>query len=305
MRTAWLLALALLVGGCAQNPVKPDYYAMKLEADEAYRQGDFPAALKAYRLLVEEVPREADLWFKLGNIYTRLGKPEAAVTAYREALVREPELAKAWNNLGVVHMRQAVNAYLQLCHHAKPGDALCGRAQRLVAGVNALLAPPSTPVAVTPDAPEPEAPATPGSEESPLTPAGEKDTAPTVEEPAMEGTAPESVPSEPQTRGLEWLAGQDPGTYFVQLSSGFSAKPSLDLAQQFALSGDRHHLFTARNSQGEVYFQLLQGPFADYDSALAAIEALPAGLAALRPTIRRSASLQALRGLQAGEQATP
>ncbi len=144
-RIAAVALVAALVGGCAQGLVRPDYYALKLGADDAYHAGDYAAAQAHYRVLVEAVPREADPWFKLGNIHARLGQPEAAVAAYQEALLRDPQLGKAWNNLAVIHLRQAVNAYLQLCRHTEPGAPLCARARTMISGVNGLLEPDAEP----------------------------------------------------------------------------------------------------------------------------------------------------------------
>lgn len=324
MRSVPLLAVALsLLAGCAHQPEKPEYYAIKEQADAAYKEGDYQKALEKYRIVVDEVPAEAGPWFRLGNVHTKLGRPDAAIAAYQEALVREPGLGKAWNNMGVVHLRQAVNAYMQLCQHAEPGDRLCQRAQRLVDGINALLTgaagrPDSVPQpaeAAAPartrterDAPEPapeerlEPESRSATQPAPKTardepfPAGPAATAPVPKEPSSVAT---SSPDAPALRDLEWLAQQAPDAFFVQLSSGFASGPLLRLAQRFNLSGDDHHVFTAANSSGRPYFQLLHGPFTDYDAARAAVEALPPPLAKLDPTIRRAGSLQALRGLEA------
>ncbi|HKJ76400.1 MAG TPA: SPOR domain-containing protein, partial [Gammaproteobacteria bacterium] len=248
-------------------------------------------------------------------------------------------LGKAWNNMGVVHLRQAVNAYMQLCQHAEPGDRLCERAQQLVDGINVLLtgspdrpdsvpqpaeAAASTRTRTERAAPEPArekrldpepAPSPPpepasrsAAQPAPKTdrdetsPAGPAAAAPAPKEPSSVATRP---PDAPALRDVEWLAQQAPDAFFVQLSSGFASGPLLRLAQRLDLSGDDHHVFTAANSSGRVYFQLLHGPFTDYDAARVAVEALPPPLEKLDPTIRRAGSLQALRGLEAAGDPSP
>ncbi len=92
------------------------------EAAAAYEQQDWAAAEVLYAELVTLLPQNAEYWFRLGNCYTRTGKPDEAVVAYREALVRDPELSKAWYNMGLVQLRQSVNSFQQMSQYAEAGS---------------------------------------------------------------------------------------------------------------------------------------------------------------------------------------
>ena len=83
---------------------------------------DWAAAEVLYAELVTLLPQNAEYWFRLGNCYTRTGKPDEAVVAYREALVRDPELSKAWYNMGLVQLRQSVNSFQQMSQYAEAGS---------------------------------------------------------------------------------------------------------------------------------------------------------------------------------------
>lgn len=141
-----LAAALLALGGCAAAnlPVpgagSPDPFALRKQANEAYDAQRWDEAGKLYRRLVDAVPADAEGWFRLGNVYARLGRPDQAVGAYREALLRQPGNAKAWHNMGLVQLRQAANSYREMLDYTDPGDPLHAQAGYLFKAITALLA---------------------------------------------------------------------------------------------------------------------------------------------------------------------
>jgi cytochrome c-type biogenesis protein CcmH/NrfG len=142
----WSLTLAAcLLSGCqAQQNLRPDspagnVFELQQRAQQAYAEGDWLTAERAYRDLTRQVPREVEPWFRLGNIYAHLEQPEHALAAYKEVLVRDPRNSKTWHNMGVVQLRQATGSFLTLEQVAEPDDPLKQRATQLLDAVSQLL----------------------------------------------------------------------------------------------------------------------------------------------------------------------
>jgi cytochrome c-type biogenesis protein CcmH/NrfG len=129
MKKVFLFLMIFFVMACA--PAKKDLWSLRDEAAQAYTAGDLETAERGFKTLTERVPGDSDFWFRLGNVYARLHKPEDAVRAYSEALLRNPQNAKAWHNMGIVYLRQAANAFTQLLSRPDDGDALYQRTARL------------------------------------------------------------------------------------------------------------------------------------------------------------------------------
>lgn len=145
-RSAMLLLPVLLLAGCQpQQNVRPESVAngnaveLQQQARQAYSEGNWAEAEKAYAALTREVPREAEPWFRLGNVYARLDQPGRAVAAYQEALLRAPDNGKAWHNMGIIQLRQAMNSFLHLQNVTEPGDPLNERAQAMLETVTRIL----------------------------------------------------------------------------------------------------------------------------------------------------------------------
>ncbi len=117
-----------------------DYLAMQEEAEAAYRKKQYDIAEKKYIKIARAVPKDADAWFKLGNIYARTNRPDLSIKAYREAVIREPSLLKAWHNMGIIHIRLATTAYISLQEHAGRNEPLRESAIQRVMQLNELLA---------------------------------------------------------------------------------------------------------------------------------------------------------------------
>lgn len=149
-RSVLLLLPVMILAGCQPQNVRPDAAgagdnnsgnAIELQqrAYQAYQQGDWQAAEKAYVALTRQVPQEAEPWFRLGNVYAHLEQPGQAVAAYQEALVRDPGHGKAWHNMGIVQLRQAMNSFLHLQNATEAGDPLNARAQTMLDTVTRIL----------------------------------------------------------------------------------------------------------------------------------------------------------------------
>jgi len=120
IKNLFIITLFLLSGGCAAfHGPAVDTMA---EAKRLYEQGAYAQALTHYQELVRSTPKDGELWFRLGNCYTRTGQAEAAVEAYRNALLREPTMGKAWYNLGQSHLNMALKAYIDADRYMRVDD---------------------------------------------------------------------------------------------------------------------------------------------------------------------------------------
>lgn len=146
IRVPLFLLIVFALAGCALErnarpdaAVPDDLRQVEVLAMDAYRRGDWAEAERFYTELGRRVPAEAEVWFRLGNIHARLGRPEEAITAYREALVRDPESAKAWYNMGVLQVRQAMNSFARMQGHVGPEAPLHEQSMRVYEGLKALV----------------------------------------------------------------------------------------------------------------------------------------------------------------------
>lgn len=121
-----VLTMILLVGCVSTVPHKEvaAILALQQQAEAAYAQGDMAQALSSYRVLLDAMPGDTTIWFRLGNIYARLDQPQDAVAAYRQVLQRDAVHAKAWHNLGVVLLQQAQEAFSRSEQTARGDDML-------------------------------------------------------------------------------------------------------------------------------------------------------------------------------------
>jgi tetratricopeptide (TPR) repeat protein len=101
----------------AGDPLLADLEALRSGAwadlgagEAAFRQGDFPAAVAAFRRAAEAQPANALVWTNLGSALFRSGDADGAVAAYRQALERDPANAAARFNLGTVLARRGDDA---------------------------------------------------------------------------------------------------------------------------------------------------------------------------------------------------
>ncbi|WP_297526575.1 tetratricopeptide repeat protein [Thiohalobacter sp.] len=139
---ALLLAASLLAGCPATAPVRStDLMDLQREAAAAYQAEQWEQALPAYQTLTRRVPRDPELWFRLGNVHARLRQPEEAVAAWQHALTLNPRDGRAWHNIGITRLRQAANAFTQMAQSLPPDDPLQPRALELAEQVLNILEP--------------------------------------------------------------------------------------------------------------------------------------------------------------------
>lgn len=109
-----LLVLILLIAfsmvGCAGKEVT----TQRSEAYQAYQNGDYEMAAQKFESLVGEIPKDAELWFRLGNSYAKAKQPQKAIEAYENALLRDPEMAKAWHNKGIIYLQRALKSFVDM-----------------------------------------------------------------------------------------------------------------------------------------------------------------------------------------------
>lgn len=124
-RLSILLSVCLLLAGCvaAGNP-KVDYSLDEQlsRADQAYREARLEDAEPIYRQISLSHPELKDVWFRLGNIYTRQIQLDAAVRAYERVIQLDPNDGRAWYNLSLVRVKQATGT-LESASQALPADS--------------------------------------------------------------------------------------------------------------------------------------------------------------------------------------
>lgn len=112
------LFVSVSISGCAVTNV----VAEREEAYKAYIAGDYEEAAKKFEILAGQIPKDAELWFRLGNSYAKGQQPKKAVEAYENALLRNPALAKAWHNKGLIHLQQALKSYTDMQMYVPADD---------------------------------------------------------------------------------------------------------------------------------------------------------------------------------------
>ena len=111
MRRLWVL-LVICVAGCATNrPEEVNYtFDQQMErADIAYREARLQDAEQIYRAITEDHPYLKDVWFRLGNIYTRQNQLDAAIRSYERALQLDVNDGRCWYNLSLVYLKKSVS----------------------------------------------------------------------------------------------------------------------------------------------------------------------------------------------------
>ncbi len=131
---AALAALALLVAGCAATgPERPGTPAAdtgtlerRLEADAAYRAGEWQRARTAYRAVLAARPDDHEARLRLGNIALHEGRTGDAMRHYRAILAADPRHRRARYNLAMLHLAEAERAlqlYLASARAPEAADA--------------------------------------------------------------------------------------------------------------------------------------------------------------------------------------
>ncbi|MDC0068009.1 tetratricopeptide repeat protein [Gammaproteobacteria bacterium] len=137
----FLIGCVFFLTGCAASPPSNEAAIRTAlqQATSAYAAGDYGRAVKSYRQLTDLLPKDAELWFRLGNAYARQGNSAQALDAYAEALVRNPQDGRAWHNRGIVQLEMAASNYTEAIATLKAGDPMLPVAERAAEEILLLL----------------------------------------------------------------------------------------------------------------------------------------------------------------------
>src|SRR3990172_13168226 len=86
------------------------------DGTNAYKKGDYEAALTAFKKVTEMNPDYYDAWIGIGNSLFSLGRFNDAIEAFDVAIRVNPDKFEAWNNKGLLSLRlrkypEAVDAF--------------------------------------------------------------------------------------------------------------------------------------------------------------------------------------------------
>ena len=87
------------------TPVSVEVVNMVNQASELRKQGKWQDAQTILLKALQMAPKEAALYYNLGNTYAGQNKLNEAVTAYAKAISLKSEFAQAYYNLGIVYQR--------------------------------------------------------------------------------------------------------------------------------------------------------------------------------------------------------
>ncbi|MGB3224060.1 MAG: tetratricopeptide repeat protein [Desulforhopalus sp.] len=133
-RLAAILLILVLTGCAAKTSTSTQQMALT-----AYQSGDYDQASKLFKQLTDDIPKDAELWFKLGNSYAREKKPQQAIEAYQNALLRAPDMTKAWYNMGIIQMQIALKTFIDMGKYSQSVDAASSRGKKMREGLMLLL----------------------------------------------------------------------------------------------------------------------------------------------------------------------
>ncbi|MBB1521162.1 tetratricopeptide repeat protein [Aquipseudomonas guryensis] len=123
MRSLMICCLLAALAGCAGFPgERGDLLDRQRQASEAYAAGDYARASLEYRYLSEQLPKDADLRYRLGNSLAQEGEVDGAMQAYREALLRDSKHAKAWHNLIYLQLQGVGQSVAEMYLHIDRND---------------------------------------------------------------------------------------------------------------------------------------------------------------------------------------
>jgi tetratricopeptide (TPR) repeat protein len=125
VRAIALFSCALLAA-CASTPpeerVNYSFDEQLQRANVAYEQARLQDAEQIYRSITDTHPYLKDVWFRLGNIYTRENQLDAAIRAYEKALQLDLNDGRSWYNLSLVYLKKSVST-LEAALQTLPPDS--------------------------------------------------------------------------------------------------------------------------------------------------------------------------------------
>lgn len=135
LQASFLMLAVLVFSGCATKNLMVE----RQGAYQAYQEEDYGAAAEKFEELVGAIPKDAELWFRLGNSYAKISLPEKAINAYQNALLRDPKMGKAWYNMGLVHLQAALKSFVDMDSYVAENDPAAKRGELMREGIFSLL----------------------------------------------------------------------------------------------------------------------------------------------------------------------
>lgn len=109
-------------GGTQENATLEELGRWRAIADSAYAQQQYKRAINYYKKISVVVPQDAEIWFRTGNAYNRLGDTANALSAYKEVLIRDNTYSKAWYNSSMIQLKIAAETFQEAARHLKSDD---------------------------------------------------------------------------------------------------------------------------------------------------------------------------------------
>ena len=101
------VCLSFFFGACQKKPdIHPAVAELILQAETAFRNGYYNAALAITDSSLVNSPHSADIHFLRGRVFTKLARLNEAEVAYRTVLSLNPNYQGAWFNMGTNSIRQ-------------------------------------------------------------------------------------------------------------------------------------------------------------------------------------------------------
>lgn len=147
--SAFFVVVSLTLGGCANMPYGSSHvetqpgssasYNLRQQAARAYQESRWIEAVRLYQNVVEQVPTDADAWFRLGNTYAQQGAFQRAIHAYENSLTHNSEQPKAWFNLSTAYLLNAQSAMRSAHAQLRSGDPAKGLIAERLHSLNGLV----------------------------------------------------------------------------------------------------------------------------------------------------------------------
>ena len=101
------VCLSFFFSACQKNPgIDPAVAGLIFQAETAFRNGYYNAALAITDSALVNSPHAADIHFLRGRVFTKLARLNEAEVAYRTVLSLNPNYQGAWFNIGTNSIRQ-------------------------------------------------------------------------------------------------------------------------------------------------------------------------------------------------------
>lgn len=153
-RTVALLILVLILPGCVTNqnaawgskgsisssPYAAEHLlAVTRKADTAYKSSQWSDAADLYRVLLEKLPEDPYVWFRLGNSLTHQGHYQQAIYAFETSLAKDAGQSKPWFNLSTTYLLGAQLASMRAMESLAFDDPARNVMQHRLIALAALL----------------------------------------------------------------------------------------------------------------------------------------------------------------------